>query len=284
MKGTKDNIIDHYESTQRFYSKESMSMHCGLWDDTVSNQTEANLNTNKKVAESINISSHDYVLDAGCGVGGSAVYMAKSYGCNVVGITLLDMQVQKAKKFAEKSGVSKLTEFHVGDFTATNFEDNTFDKIYSIECVCHSVDKSDYLNEMYRILKPGGKIAILDAYLLFPATQMTSSEKAIYQEFLEGFFLDNLAEASVFRKQLENSGFTNVQHIDYTEQVQKSTKQYYSDTSFWLQFFRFLEKIKLAPRHWVGFVRSVRYTHLLVGDTLERNICEYGLFTGTKTK
>lgn len=275
-----DELVKFYEETQRFYSKESMSMHSGIWDEDTETLTEANLNTNLKVAEALELKNTDYALDTGCGIGGTAIHLAKKIKCKIVGLTLLQAQVDNANAYSKEVGVSNQTEFIVGDYLKVPFNNNTFDKVYGIETVCHTKEKKDYIQEAYRVLKPGGKLAVLDAYVVID--DMSKKEKSIYNQFLEDFLLPNLEKESVFLEKMSEVGFKNVEFIDYTTMVQKSTKKYYKITSLVYPFFLLLNILKLIPKSWVMQMRAVKYTHLLVGDKLERNICSYGIAVGTK--
>lgn len=277
---SEQEIIELYEHTQNYYSKESMSMHCGIWDEDTKTLHEANLNTNRIISETLNISAKDKVLDAGCGVGGTSIFIAQRYGANVIGITLLKKQVELANAYKDNFNLNDLVSFEQADYTNTHFQDNTFDKILSIECVCHALHKRDYLEETYRILKTGGKIAILDAYLI--RNELEPKEVKIYNRFKKGFVLDNLATVKSFQDDMQDVGFKNIKFLDMTSKVRKSTKQYYWMAGIAHPFVYLLEKLNIVPKHSAGHFKSVQYTHLLVGNKLKRDIAVYGIFIAEK--
>jgi len=99
----KETIIKYYNYTSPFYKffyhGDSYGIHYGFWDKKTRNHKEALLNTNKFLAEKAALKSDDIILDAGCGIGGSAVWLAKNYNAHVVGITLSDIQLKEAKKY-----------------------------------------------------------------------------------------------------------------------------------------------------------------------------------------
>lgn len=98
------------------------------------------------------------VLDVGCGVGGTSRYLAKQLGSNaqVTGITLSPNQVNRATELAVEQGVPN-AKFTVMDALKMDFPDNSFDIVWACESGEHMPDKKAYINEMMRVLKPGGK-------------------------------------------------------------------------------------------------------------------------------
>ena len=81
----------------------SRSLHYGYWDDSVKNFHEALLNLNKVLAEIAEIKEGENILDAGCGVGGSSLWLAKRKNCTVKGISLNKRQIDKAECIQQKN-------------------------------------------------------------------------------------------------------------------------------------------------------------------------------------
>lgn len=101
------------------------------------------------------------VLDVGCGIGGTSRYLAKKFGTDtsVTGITLSPAQVERATKLAQERGITN-AKFEVMDALDMKFPDNTFDVVWACESGEHMPDKKKYVEEMTRVLKPGGRIVI----------------------------------------------------------------------------------------------------------------------------
>ncbi|KAL3613927.1 24-methylenesterol C-methyltransferase 2 [Castilleja foliolosa] len=95
------------------------------------------------------------ILDAGCGVGGPMRAIAAHSGANVVGITINEYQVNRARMHNKKAGLDKLCEVVCGNFLQMPFDDNSFDGVYSIEATCHAPNLEEVYGEIYRVLKPG---------------------------------------------------------------------------------------------------------------------------------
>ncbi len=101
------------------------------------------------------------VLDVGCGVGGTSRYLAKKLGskASVTGITLSPNQVKRATELATEQNVDN-AQFTVMNALEMEFEDNSFDIVWACESGEHMPDKEAYINEMMRVLKPGGKFVM----------------------------------------------------------------------------------------------------------------------------
>ena len=101
------------------------------------------------------------VLDVGCGIGGTTRYLANKFGpsTTVTGITLSPNQVARATELAKERGLPN-AQFQIMDALNLTFEDNTFDVVWACESGEHMPDKKRYVEEMARVLKPGGRIVI----------------------------------------------------------------------------------------------------------------------------
>ena len=224
-----NDIVYYYDTHQinydLFWSK--TALHYGFWYEDTKNLAEAISNTDKFVIKVLAINSEDTVLDAGCGVGGTSIYVAKTTGARVEGVTLSDNQLKIiSRRIAQLGGgTARLLNFSKQDYTQTNFKENTFSKIYGIESICHAHKKIDFLNEAYRIMKPGGKIAVVDAFLT--KNNFDSEENKIYTKFTEGWLLPNLATKDEFSKYLAQAGFKNIVFHDMRSNVKKSSDRLY---------------------------------------------------------
>ncbi|MDQ7093425.1 methyltransferase domain-containing protein [Desulfosporosinus sp. PR] len=119
----------------------------------------------KQNLEAMEIKPGEYVLDAGCGSGLTACHIAKTIGCKIIGIDISPLMVEKARKRAEREGVSHLVKFEVADVYRLPFEDNLFDLVMA-ESITVFLDKVKVYREFCRVLKPEGRVADLEMALL----------------------------------------------------------------------------------------------------------------------
>ncbi len=102
------------------------------------------------------------VADLGCGVGGPLVTIAKATGANITGINYNTYQIERGRHMVDKAGLQQTCHFLYANFMDVPLEDETFDAIYSFEAVCHAPNNLLLFRELYRLLKPGAEMAIVD--------------------------------------------------------------------------------------------------------------------------
>ena len=118
------------------------------------------VNATDKMVELCRISSDSYVLDVGCGVGATPCYLAKEYGCRVVGVDVLPRMVERSKERAAKMGVTDRTEFRVADAQDLPFDNAIFDAVITESVTSFPKDKQQAVNEYARVIKPGGFVGL----------------------------------------------------------------------------------------------------------------------------
>jgi ubiquinone/menaquinone biosynthesis C-methylase UbiE len=112
------------------------------------------------------------VLDLGCGSGGISCELARSIRTGeVIGVDSSEAILQQAQQLKDSEGIDNITFFQ-GNAYALSFPDETFDFIYSRFLFQHLADPSKALLQVYRILKPGGTLCVLDVdenwFTLYP--------------------------------------------------------------------------------------------------------------------
>jgi len=241
-------IEEYYDDTQILFNLLwSKAHHYGFWDRGTKKLSEAVENTNRFVSELLHLQENDHVLDAGCGVGGSSFFMAENFGVKIIGITSSSKQIKQARKDAKKLHLGSSVSFEIMDFTNTKFKDETFTKIFSIESACHACNKLAFLREAYRLLTTGGKIVIVDGFLI--KKSLSEKEKEIYDKCLLGWKGDNLSLKDDFLNDLGRVGFKNIIFYDKTDEVMPSSRRmaYYGYLFFPVTFV--LSKLRLISKN-----------------------------------
>jgi sarcosine/dimethylglycine N-methyltransferase len=170
------------------------------------------LATTKKLAELAGIEKHMKVLDAGSGLGGPSRYLAETFGCAVVGVDITTSFVNLAKFLAQRTGLSHLVSYEVGDLLDLPFDTNTFDVIWTQHVVMNIPEREKVYREFQRVLAPSGKLAFFDVVvsddkpdLHFPVPWAESNKTS---------FLLTKAETI---KVLQHAGFEKGSWQDVTE-------------------------------------------------------------------
>ena len=101
------------------------------------------------------------VLDVGCGIGGSTRHIVRKYGCTGRGITLSPVQAGRAQQLSDEQGLGDKLGFQVADALRMPFADDSFDLVWSLESGEHMPDKRQFVSELTRVVKPGGRVIIV---------------------------------------------------------------------------------------------------------------------------
>lgn len=228
-KGTlHQDIVRYYDQSYWDYrtswlNANNLAIHYGYWDHSTRSHHEALLNMNRALAAAAAIQPGARVLDAGCGIGGSAIWLGERLGARVTGITLSESQARLAEHNARRRGVEQSVDFRVMDFCHTTFPDHSFDVVWGIESVCHALDKREFLREAFRLLRPGGVLVCADGYAR--KDRYDADEWRCVETCLNGWQIPNLARPEEFRRYLQDSGFTNIRFEDATARIMPSARR-----------------------------------------------------------
>jgi tocopherol O-methyltransferase len=223
-------IRDYYDETWFDYwllwlNPRNRAIHFGYWDEGTHGHSESLLNMNRALAGRIGVRSGQRILDAGCGVGGSGIWLAKTYEVEVVGITPVASQIDRARRYAREQGVADRVSFEQQDYTHTAFPANSFDVVWAMESVCHAPDKRRFLAEARRLLRPGGQLGMVE--YLRTARPFTAASEPLLQSWLSGWAIPDLATAGEFHQWLGEAGFIDVGIENIGAQVRPSLRRLY---------------------------------------------------------
>lgn len=121
------------------------------------------LEATDELVELCKIGEGSYVLDVGCGVGQTPCYLAKRYGCRVVGVDINERMIERSRETAERQGVADMTEFRVADAQDLSFMDETFDAVITESVTVFPEDKQRAVREYARVTRPGGYVGLNEA-------------------------------------------------------------------------------------------------------------------------
>jgi SAM-dependent methyltransferase len=117
-----------------------------------------NIDATREHVARLKLTPHDHALDVGCGVGGSARYIAATTGAKVTGIDLTPDFIATARELSKRCGLDGEVSFQEGDALAMPFAANTFDAAVCFYVAMNIEVKAKLAAEIARVLKPGGRL------------------------------------------------------------------------------------------------------------------------------
>jgi len=220
------------------------------------------------------------ILDVGCGIGGTTRHLAKKFpDAEITGITLSPEQVNRATNLAKEAGLTNV-KFQVTNALDMVFEDNTFDLVWGCESGEHMPDKQKYIQEMSRVLKPGGNMVVAtwcerDPDPIFTLEERTTL-KYVYDEWSHPYFIS----IGRYAKFMEETGvLEKVETDDWAEQTLPSWRH-----SIWVGVWSpwyWMKVTATRPKAFLGFVRDA-YCLERYHRAMKRGLLTYGMMKAVK--
>ncbi len=277
-----------YQQIQQFYDASS-----GLWEQVWGEHMhhgyyglEGNLKKERRQAQIdlieelliwASVSSAAHILDVGCGIGGSSLYLAEKFNAAVTGITLSPVQANRAAERAQVAGLENRANFQVADALNLPFADNSFDLVWSLESGEHMPNKIRFLQECYRVLKPGGTL-MMATWCHRPLTgnlgQLTDKERKQLAEIYRVYALPYVISLPEYEAIAQNLSFTNIRTADWSTAVAPFWDVVIDST------FNPLVIINLLLSGWSTIQGALSLG--LMRDGYQQGLIKFGLLAGNK--
>jgi len=165
------------------------------------------------------IKNANKILDAGCGVGGSARYLSKKFNANVLGVTLSNVQADAAEKYNKSAELENTVQIIVKDMLTLEKKDGTYDLIWSLESAEHIPDKKGMLQLFYSLLEPQGKCVIITWCTSSSYGNLTEKQQNLIQNIEKLYHLPPMISLHEYTILMKESGFINVHSSDWSAAV-----------------------------------------------------------------
>ncbi|MCA1993734.1 MAG: methyltransferase domain-containing protein [Coleofasciculus sp. S288] len=200
-------------------------MHHGYYGPTgkeKKDRRQAQIDLIEELLKWAGVEQAEQILDVGCGIGGSSLYLAQTFNASVIGITLSPVQASRATERARGAGLATEVQFQVADALDIPFADDTFDFVWSMESGEHMPDKEKFLQECYRVLKPGGMF-LMATWCHRPITPATGQLRAEEQQHLAEIYrvycLPCVISIAEYEAIADSLSFQNIRTADWSDAV-----------------------------------------------------------------
>jgi MPBQ/MSBQ methyltransferase len=282
---TEEGILEHYWGEHihlGYYSDEDMARGAGtLLGCRVKDFIEAKFDFVDKMLEWSECPPEPArVLDVGCGIGGTSRHLAKRLGpkSKVQGITLSPNQVKRATELAAEQGVDNAS-FQVMNALEMDFPDDTFDLVWACESGEHMPDKKRYVEEMIRVLKPGGTIVIATWCQRETPPEFTPEEQEkltfLYEEWAHPYFV-SIEEYVRLMEGTEK--MATVGSANWVRETIRSWRH-----SIWVGVYDPWPVVFAGPRIWWKTIREI-VTLERMHRAFDCDLMTYGMMKGKKAE
>jgi len=277
----KSQIRQFYDASSGLWEKVwGEHMHHGYYGPSgreKKGRRQAQIDLIEELLKWAEVKQASQILDVGCGIGGSSLYLAQKFGAQATGITLSPVQASRATARTQEAGLVDEVSFQVADALDMPFADDSFDFVWSMESGEHMPDKEKFLQECYRVLKPGG-IFLMATWChrpLMPATgPLTADEQQHLKEIYRVYCLPYVISLPEYEGMARNVGFHNLRTADWSDAVEP--------------FWDIVIDSALEPMAIIGLLQSgwatveAAFSLGLMSRGYRRGLVRYGLLSGMK--
>jgi tocopherol O-methyltransferase len=298
----KDRVRNYFEDTTRDYLKwygtrRHHHMHYGFDRDLPPGGSPTS-NMTRYLATLAGLFPADpsrpapKVFDAGCGMGGSSILLARETGAQCFGANLVEMHARIAQAFAVRdaakwgtpnesapgapavpAGLRRVSaRFLANDYTTPAFKPASFDVIWALESFCYAPDKEAWIHTMAPLLKPGGRLVLADGCSGRPPANR--AEARAFELFLKGWAVPHFCSFDQIQKWARSAGLEVTHAEDITPDVLPHAWKIFRLGPIILPWRKMLHALGLVNEEKLLNAYAIYHQY----PTLKRGLWRYGAF------
>ena len=279
MNKDQKKVVDYYKNLESRLGYTFLTWdtkHFGYYPSKKPSITEKQAQTEMMnlLAEKLELKNTDRLLDAGCGRGTTSCYLAHKYSCSIIGIDIVDFELKIAKKKAEKLNFKEKINFYLKDYSDTQFPNNHFDKIFTLETLVHSPDYVKTLKEFHRILKYKGKLALFE-YTISPSKDWNKYDAKMLNVINTGSAMMSLNKMfhKTFENDIKKSGFKIISSENITNHIKPSLERFYK----YARIPYFFIKLFNLQKYFINGTAGVEFYKMVL-----KRLVQYRIFIAEK--
>jgi sarcosine/dimethylglycine N-methyltransferase len=209
-------------------------------------------------------------LDIGSGYGGAPRYLVEKFGCSVTALNLSEKENERARMLNKERGLDSKISVIDGSFEHIPAQDNQFDVVWSQDAILHSGNRQQVINEVARVLKPGGQFIFTDPM------QSDDCPEGVLQPILDRIHLSSLGSPGFYREACVNAGLEEASFEERTDQLVMHYRRVLQDTEQYQSRLtgdvtpEYIERMKNGLGYWI--------------DGGNNGYLSWGIFVFKKTK
>ena len=209
----------HEHAVERFYSHgverygdfHGGYLNFGLWEEGIPGYVAAAENLVRTLAHSLGLRPGDELLDVACGMGPQDIFLFREFGpLEIEGVDVTWEHVQYGNRRAAQQGCQEQVRFRHGSAVELPFPDASFDHVLCVEGGVHFDTRERFLREAWRVLRPGGAIALADYIITRPPRKLWQRAAVGVTRSLWKIPRQNVLTREGFAQSLERCGFAGV--------------------------------------------------------------------------
>ena len=266
--------VDLYDSAYANYESDTYrQVRIETYGEDFGQTSWVTTEESKEIPQLLGLRADSSVLEVGCGSGGYALHLADKVGCRLVGLDINAPGIRNANQLSLAKGLALRVRFEQCDASKNlPFDDNAFDAVFSNDVLCHLPGRPEVLGEMFRILKPGGRMLFSDALIV---GGMLSHEEIATRSSI-GFYV--YSPPGENERLMERAGFRQICVIDTTASAARIAKRWHQAREKRKEElvaaegninFEGLQRFLSCVHTLTGEKRLLRYLYVVSKDTRE---------------
>ncbi|TDD55519.1 SAM-dependent methyltransferase [Saccharopolyspora elongata] len=219
---TQEDVTAFYDQSIPLISRTAgHNSHSGYWSSAqdASDLRQASDALTDALIERLPVGPADRVLDVGSGLGGPALRLAGATGAAVDGIDASSAMIAESRRRADEAGLADRVRFTQADAMAElPFPPGTFDAAWVVESFVHMADRQAAVQQIARVLKPGGRLVLTDFYERFPFTGDRLEMNEMFRRMTLNSPFPTIASLA---DMVRDAGLYAVEIADLSEQVSR---------------------------------------------------------------
>ena len=263
------DVVQYYEESNlayRLLHSLDGSIHMAISSDEQFRYEDYLVQVNY-IAQQLDLYPSESVLELGCGTGFNLFRLAQQCPhSEFLGIDLTPVHIQTCRKRATRDGLMN-ANFEVEDFQHLPYADESWDFVFAVESICHAQDMNRVLQEVHRVLVPGGIFVIFDGFRIRDHATLSEDEKTARYLIEKTLAVNKSVNIQSFISGSQMLGFKLLENTDLSQTILPNLERFHTLARILFEL-SLLGRLTRAifPKHFVQNAVAAYLMPILVGN------------------